>query len=1170
MKRAAKEKVKPLPTASTTMPTIPSQRRLDFGTIQQCGRREELGILLDYVQRPERPASIWIEAEAGVGKSSLLQQFRESINESMCICIQGKFEERAAASEPFAALSEAMGELVDILRDSPSWSLSILQALDTEWPVLKGILPVLKPLVEEDRPQTAGDSPEDDLENATKDRYHEQDAFGDFSAKEWRFKRFRLAFRALIRHVCQRLETSGQQLILILDDLHWICPDSLQVFKTLLRDTRMPANFLLVAGARPLGVASEQYEQLFKFRESLLQSRTGKPLLKVISVTNLSVPEIKDRLLELLHKEKEQPSDSTLQELTELARIVRSKTNGNYFVVLQFLRLLERKGHLFFRDDRWQFDIPAIATIDPISDNVSQVVAHNLVESAQGCRRSALVVAASFGVSQFDVSTIVHAVSVLEEHNDPSPDENDYNCEEEDDPMVVSKRMNDMTLELSRAANEGIVEETSPGKYRFCHNSIRESAYSLLPPGDSRSEIHLKVGRQLRQWMDTSSELGLFQGFSKESLLLHAAKQSNLGANLIQDEWELLELAELNFQAAELAARKAAFFSSMEYLQVGLSYLGSTAWERHYDLTLKFTIALTRMQYSCGLLQECWATSEAVIQHGKTFADKDRMYHTRLLCLTQQERHDEALELALQVFEMLDKPWPRQHVVFHAWREHRKARRFLNETTDEELLNMPIQTDDHLDIYVDFVQKVAEIASSGGKLGYSLLSTCKAIGLIAEGQHYRRSFNSIVGWASTQTSFGDFEAGCQYGQLAKALAEKQRQSHPELIAIIDVSRCCFINPWQPEWSSRTDLASVEEAFRQLWVDGLVEVALVNASALLQHLFISGEALERVAFECDKYSEAFVDYQQMMHWHINAPIYQAVLCLVGSNHGNNNNPAVLRGEHILESEASFLDTCQKTGNMAATYQYQFWSMYLAYHFGDYSRAKSYLKSMRSALFEDGPGVLVTNRLFYTGLVYYALFKETGRGRYRRRALQAQRSLERWWNKGVGCCDYMCLLLQAEKLSCSRYTHMDRVVNAYDRAIQVVARSGLCHHHALAQELAGAFLFQKLQKLQLANCNSKQTPSLVPATKQYLSFAVQLYGERGAVAKVYDLHKRFSGLGLEEASGALGPLKGRTPVASRRAARGVESETETLEGSHFLGDSSSVQCHLLSSTNSRTAI
>jgi hypothetical protein len=66
--------------------------------------------------------------------------------------------------------------------------------------------------------------------------------------------------------------------------------------------------------------------------------------------------------------------------------------------------------------------------------------------------------------------------------------------------------------------------------------------------------------------------------FAEESLLFHAAKQLNLGASLMEDSWEKLDLAEQNFVCAEHAARKTSFFLAIEYLEQGLKHLGDQPW----------------------------------------------------------------------------------------------------------------------------------------------------------------------------------------------------------------------------------------------------------------------------------------------------------------------------------------------------------------------------------------------------------------------------------------------------------------------------------------------------------------------------------------------------------------------------------------------------------------
>ena len=189
-----------------------------------------------------------------------------------------------------------------------------------------------------------------------------------------------------------------------------------------------------------------------------------------------------------------------------------------------------------------------------------------------------------------------------------------------------------MSASLHSVVRSGLVEEISPGHFKFSHDRVREAAYSLLPEGNARKALHLKIGRQLRTWMDTESELGT--NLSEESLLLHAAKQLNYGADLITDTWERLDVAELNFHAAEVAANKSSFFPSMEYLKHGISILGGcnhNPWKEHYGLMLKLSVALSRIQYCCGLHNESLQSANDVIMHSKTFVDRRNVYHTKLL-----------------------------------------------------------------------------------------------------------------------------------------------------------------------------------------------------------------------------------------------------------------------------------------------------------------------------------------------------------------------------------------------------------------------------------------------------------------------------------------------------------------------------------------------------------
>ncbi|CAB9518329.1 Transcriptional regulator [Seminavis robusta] len=1215
----------PTPTStsstSATTSTNRSTKRLDFGVLHQSGlrlRQHELNQLLQYASSTEtRSPAVWMQAEAGVGKSALLQQFRDELcngssGNSSCtmkgraVVMGGKFEERAAASEPFAALRDAVSELVEhflnvhhnsalattsstatdttesmytggtttctesqsdaseqadqtteqasadqgchqtvtkqsdtsysthdqggnqteqapdqeedhqtkqagadqTVAEQRGWAEGLQQELGTALPLFLDILPALRRILPLNN-SSLSTSLHKMAAEEEKDRHHADDddhAFGTFNRREYRFERFRLGFRTLIRYTCSYLmhHQAQSSLVLLLDDWHSCDPDSLQIVKTLMEDPQRPRNFLLVAATRPI----QDYPALEQLYQTMAQQQASEQeVLRIMDIPRWSVTEIADILTTLLERPHRQHQEDN-DDILELAEIVQRKTQGNAFVVLQFLRLLERSGHIYHHHQQWHFDTHMIAQVDRISDNVSQVVAHEMEKNQR--RRSALMVAASFGVSQFDVATIVHAVAVVEPPNNKeqpegssttmtcsmTTDESIGDYEEYEDPYVVRQRVHDMSCELSHAALEGFVEEMAPGQFRFAHDRIRESAYSLLPEGQhARQQVHLRVGRQLRSWMDTQSELGLGSGtaagaFSKESLLLHATKQLNAGADLIHDDWELLDLADLNYQAAALAARKTAFFSSMEYLQVGITHLGDDAWRRHYDRTLRFCVALTRMQYSCGLLDECWETGGGVIAHAKSFDDKSKIYHTQVLCLMQQGRMNEAMELVLDVLDVMGRPVPRKMVIYRVFQEYRKAQKFLKNSTEEELLNIPAVYDADLEMQLDFLQSLAETCFLSGKFAYVIYVSMRYLTLVAEQGNYPRSFFAYNLYASYfKAQMGDFAGAQPYAKLARMLSEKNKAIVPHFAARSEDMLIAYVDHWQE--NVRKSLAAEMDAFERLWAAGLIDTALMDASTLLQHFFAAGEHLDVTVQKCSFYSEAMQDFKQTASWYINASQHQAMLNL----QGHSENPAVCTGT-VMDAQAC-QESWKANPNLPAQYNFQFWSVVLGYHFGDLHAAKRHIKAMRSDLFEDGSVALVRLRLFYTGLVFYALCKDTGKGKYRRRARKASKQLQQWADKGSVNCKCLWQLLVAEDLASQRRSNVKMTVAAFERAIQAIEELEQCHHLALANQLAGSFLM------------SRQTPDGARAANTYLKTAVSLFEQWGASGIVRDLKARYPG-------------------------------------------------------------
>jgi predicted ATPase len=172
-------------------------------------------------------------------------------------------------------------------------------------------------------------------------------------------------------------------------------------------------------------------------------------------------------------------------------------------------------------------------------------------------------------------------------------------------------------------------------------------------------------------------------------LLFQTVRQLNLGTKLITSETEMINLAELNYQAAELAVERSSFFLASDFLRASLNLLGETPWVGHYDLCLKVSIAQMRIEYCCGRPVLSVYIADDVLDHARTFANRKAAYHTKLLWLTHDGKSKEAMHLVLSVLKELGAPFPRRFLQLYVMKEVIRTKKMLRGRTDAELLALP-------------------------------------------------------------------------------------------------------------------------------------------------------------------------------------------------------------------------------------------------------------------------------------------------------------------------------------------------------------------------------------------------------------------------------------------------------------------------------------------------
>jgi tetratricopeptide (TPR) repeat protein len=453
----------------------------------------------------------------------------------------------------------------------------------------------------------------------------------------------------------------------------------------------------------------------------------------------------------------------------------------------------------------------------------------------------------------------------------------------------------------------------------------------------------------------------------------------------------------------------------------------------------------------------------------------------------QNNLMDDALKLTLKALRILDVQIPRHFVYLHAIRDYMKGQAFLKKTSGEYFLKLPVVESDVLETQLDFLQYLGELGFLMDKIEYLIIPLYRYLALIQERGNFPRTFFVTQIWAGLlRDPNGDFAEAFHHGQISNSLSERHKDTFPRFVARSHLHFFSYVHHWQRP--IRESLLANQNALQLLWNCGDVDTALLEAAMVLQHLFAAGEHLETTESICASYSEAFIDFRQMTHWYINVSQHQAVCKLLGRS----DHLSVVSGE-LMDAEA-----CKKIWkrcpNPPALFNLQFFDMVLGYHFGNLTHAKRSIKAMRKDIFAEGPCFFVPLRMFYTSLVYFGLFRQTKKSKYRRRARLSWKILQQWADKGAVNSIYMCKLLEAEEkgLASKDPKNFETVLEAYNEAIKAVTELGLVHHTALAHELAGSYLLSLGRH---------------PLAMTYLHRAIELYDQWGAFGIVQELKSRY---------------------------------------------------------------
>ena len=538
-------------------------------------------------------------------------------------------------------------------------------------------------------------------------------------------------FINVVKNFIWSISSQSHPLVIFLDDLQWIDPASCTLLKELFAD--QSSGYFLFAGA--FRENEKDLHHLLHETLSALSASTWK--WNEIHISNLSLSAIEDLVSETLHVSKEKS--------IPMAQLVFEKTRGNAFFVRQLIYSFYEKELLKYipNEHCWQWDSNALSSIQ-ITNNVIDLMIERINHLPPTARK--IVQYASCIGNMFE-QNILNIISGL----------------------PASEFLQIMQLIVS----EGLLY-TVKDNYKFAHDRIQQTAYSLIPVEEKQS-IHRKIGKLLISFIPQEKQ---------EEHIFDIANQLNLSQQTYAvEETENVDSANINLKAGLKAKSNAAYTSAFSYFTSGISSLKDNSWKENYRLMLELYTGAIDSAYMCGLFSEM--TDLVASAHSNVSAEIDKIfiYETEIKALAAQGKLLEAIKHGIQALNNVGYEFPEDPAWDYVFQRFEKALVMLNEVGYEGIKKLPEMKSAQMLAYMRILSALGEPAYVASPNVFMLWAAEYAINSL----QYKDSSMSPFGYAAFALALcatQHFEEGYKLARVAVDMVEE-----PDGVA----SRCRVLN-----------------------------------------------------------------------------------------------------------------------------------------------------------------------------------------------------------------------------------------------------------------------------------------------------------------------------------------------------------------------------------------
>ncbi|WP_199249073.1 ATP-binding sensor histidine kinase [[Phormidium] sp. ETS-05] len=1008
------------------------------------GRHQEVQSLLEAFERVANGTSemMLVAGFSGIGKTAVVNEVHKPITKQQGYFIKGKFDQ-FNRNIPFSAFVQALRDLMGQLlsesdRQIAQWRDKIIAAVGENGQVLIQVIPELEKII--------GSQPSVPELSGTAAQ-----------------NRFNLLFQKFI----EVFTAPEHPLVMFLDDLQWADVASLDLMKILMADK----SYLLLLGAYRDNEVSPAHPFIITLEEL---KKTGQTV-KTITLAPLAFPDTNQLVADTLRCHPD-----FARSLTEL---INRQTQGNPFFTTQFLKALHEEEQITFNHNQgyWECDIAQINTRS-LTDDVVEFMALQL-QKLPGESQEILKLAACIG-NQFDLGTL----GIISQ-----------GAEAEAATALWSALQSGLVIPQTEvykfylADDEGSATTANPGNvtYRFLHDRVQQAAYSLIPDNQKQT-THYHIGQLLLQQIAPQE---------RESRIFELVNQLNYGTDLVTDQKERDELAQLNLIACSKARTATAYQAGRSYAAIGLSLLGANAWQRQYEMTLAFHNLAAEMASLCGDFAAMEQLLETVIAQAQSLLDQVNVYRIKIQANVAQNQLTEAIAIGQQFLQQLGVTFPVTPTEQDIQNAIAEIFQLIGDRDIEDLVNLPLMTDKEKIAIVQIANSIMPVAYICAPPLFPLLISWSVKLSIQYGNTSASAFAYACYGTIACIVLPDIDTGVKFGHLAIQLVSKL----DDITVYPEVHNAVGLFIFHRKYPLKTVISLLQNSYTKAIELGNYELAGYCAQNVCLNSFWSGQQLAPLESDLRNYSKALVDLNQLtpakwcrIHW-------QSILNLMGLA----ESPMTLAGEAFQETE--LLPQMAAVNDLLGLYMFWVYKLMLCYLFGEIDWANHHAGTARQ--YSMGGAGMISEAAFYfydslTALAALGL-ESAETSKLLQRVDENQDKLQQQWAKYAPMNhQHKVDLVAAEK--CRVLGQKAEAIELYDKAIAGAKANEYIQEEALANELAAKFYLEWGKEKVAAG---------------YMQEAYYCYARWGAKAKTDDLEKRYPHLLrpiLQQAAAQINPF------------------------------------------------